>query len=131
MQAHGVSSLEALLSLDTGADPRDAIELFVARALFGAGLWSSPRRSDGIASYRIVEQEPTRIRVCGKIWEIDQTLHPFWLDVEHHAAPAFSTWTLYFDIDATLASTRRARLALDTILDPGDVTWRVTLTGHE
>jgi hypothetical protein len=131
MQAHGVSSLEAMLSLDTAADPRDAIELFIARALFDAGIWSSPRTSDGIPSYRVLEQGLTRVRVCGQIWQIDQTVHLFWLDIERRAAPESSTWTLHFDIDATSMSARRARQAFDVIQDPADITWVHTLAGRE
>jgi hypothetical protein len=80
MHSHSVSSLEALLSLDAAADPRDAIELFISRVLFEAGVWSSPRTSDGIPSFRIIERGLTRLRVCGQIWQIDHTRHLFWLD---------------------------------------------------
>ena len=61
-------------------DLSDLLESFVAGTLADAGVWSSPRVSDGLVAYRIVERGPTRVRVCGRIWEIDQTQRSFWLD---------------------------------------------------
>lgn len=83
-------------------------------------------------SCRVVERTPTRLRACGRIWDIDQTLHSFWLDVARaHPFPERITWTLYFDIDVTSTGERRARNAIDAIEDPGNVTWVVTLEGSE
>jgi hypothetical protein len=108
------------------------LESFIAARLHDAGVWSSPRLSDGVASVRVVERGPDLLRVCGEIWEIAQTRHSFWLDfiwdrgTEHGAS-----WTLFFDIDSTGVSPRRARHALDLLRDPGELPWRITVTGRE
>jgi hypothetical protein len=132
VQARVVSTLDTLFSLDLESDARGWLEQFVSRALADAGVWSSPRVSDGVMSYRMVDRASTRMRMNGRIWDIDQKLHPFWLDVERGGAPgAPATWTLYFDIDTASLSPRRARKVLDTIQDPTDIAWVVKLTGSE
>jgi hypothetical protein len=132
VQARGVSTLDTLFSLDPESDVREWLEQFVSRALADAGVWSSPRVSDGVMSYRMVDRTPTRVRICGRIWDIDQKLRPFWLDMERgHAPGAPTTWTLYFDIDVASLSPRRARNILDTTQDPTDIAWVVKMTGSE
>lgn len=124
-----MSSLTALLSRDSADDLQQLVEAFVADALADAGVWSSRRASDGIQTLRIVEWVPKRLRVCGKIWSIDQTLHTFWLDADGCATPTSTTWTLYFDVDETSMTARRAHNILYVLQDPGEVVWRVTLIG--
>lgn len=43
------------------------LESFVSTVLAEAGVWSSPRTSDGVASYRIVERNPAVARVSGHV----------------------------------------------------------------
>jgi hypothetical protein len=118
--------LQQLLASASGsAEPEvDALEQFVAEQLAAAGEWKSARTSDGISFHRIVERGPHRVVVTGEIWSIDDRgmdLHPFWLVVES------DTWTLFFDVDTSLVSARRAGWA--THLDhPGQLPWRVTIT---
>lgn len=118
-----VIAIDDLLTALEG-DPRDALESFLARALHDGGVWPSPRMSDGVASYRVVNRTRVRASVCGKIWSVDQTLHAFWLDVECGDAV---TWVLYFDADTTMLSAPRARNFLDTIQDPAEAPWVHTL----
>ena len=126
-----MNSLTALLSRDSAADLEQPVEAFVADALADAGVWSSRRASDGIQTLRVVEWGPKRVRVCGKSWNVDQTLHVFWLDADDRATPTSTAWTLYFDVDETSITARRARHVLDLIQDPGEVAWLVTLTGPQ
>lgn len=107
-------------------DVDDALEHFIATALYDAGVWSSV--SDGVTPHRIV-RTPAQVRVCGRIWSIDdQVLHTFWLDVERGDE---ITWTLYVDPDVTALGARRARNLLDLIAEPGEAPWVHTLTGTE
>lgn len=123
--------LQALRALEGETDLREPLESFISHRLHEAGVWSSPRASDGISSYRVVERGPGRVRLCGRIWEIDQTQHSFCLDVEwQEEAQSGAIWRLFFDIDDTAMSPRRARLAIDAIDDPTQVQWRVALTGR-
>lgn len=116
--------LRALFALDSG--PSDAlVESFISQRLFEANVWESPRTSDGIEHLRIVECEPERVRVSGRIFTIDQTLHSSWLDIERSDRGV--TWALYFD--SVASSPRRARNAIDTFDQATDINWRVTLTG--
>ena len=115
--------LEQLLASASGsAEPEvDALEQFVAEQLVATGEWESARTSDGVTYHRIVERGPHRVVVTGQIRSIDQVLYPFWLVVES------DTWTLFFDVDTSLVSARRAGWA--TQLDhPGQLPWRVTIT---
>jgi hypothetical protein len=122
--------LAVLLALDPAGDVSGHVERLVAGALFDAGVWTSPRESDGIQSLRVIERSPGRLRVCGKIWDIGQTLHPFWLDIEDREASGSTEWTLHFDIDENSTGRRRARHAPDVIREPGEVSWVHTLTGR-
>jgi hypothetical protein len=72
-----VVTLDDLLTALEG-DPRAALESFLARALHDGAVWPSPRMSDGVASYRVVNRTPVRASVRGKIWSVDQTLHALW-----------------------------------------------------
>ena len=89
----------------------DALDLFVSDRLFEAGVWESPRTSDGIVQVRIVESEPERMSIGGRIYSIDQELHSFWLDLEREAVGSSVRWALFFDVVAD--SARRARDAID------------------
>ena len=129
MQLSDTSLLAALLSRDSTADLEAPLEAFVAFTLFDAGIWPTPRTSDGLQSTRVVEWGPKRVRVCGKIWSIDQTLHVFWFDADDRTVPTSTAWALYLDVDKTSMNARLARHVLDLIQDPSDVPWLVTLTG--
>jgi hypothetical protein len=116
--AHGVPlkdagrvvDLEALISLAPGQT--DALDRFVGTCLTDAGLWESPRTSDGISDIvRVVERSPQRLRVSGRIWSIDQVLHTFWLELQRAPSGDDMIWCLYFDIAES--SPRRTRNALD------------------
>lgn len=65
------------------------------------------------------------MRLCRQIWEIDQTLHTFWLNVER--VDQELQWTLYFD--AIIDSPRRARNAGYAPSRAEVVEWRVTSLG--
>ncbi|HVK77912.1 MAG TPA: hypothetical protein VM734_31615 [Kofleriaceae bacterium] len=106
---------------------RDDLEEVLATLLHAAGVWDSPRTSDGVDRWRVVTREPTRVRLCGRVWTIDQQLHGFWLDVRRDDPAAPATWTLYLDVDDP--SRRRARDAIDLIDAPDQVAWRHTVSG--
>ncbi len=59
--------------------PEDALDAFLSLRLFEGGAWSSPRVSDGVDSFRVVRESPTELHLAGRIWDIDQVLHSFWL----------------------------------------------------
>jgi hypothetical protein len=105
--------------------PGLALEIFIGERLCEAGIWESPRTSDGFHLLREIERTPNHTRLCGQIWEIvHQTLHTFWLDVERRDDVR---WTLYFD--TVTSSPRRDRNLAYVLERPEDVEWRVTLTG--
>ena len=111
--------------------PPDALEAFISQRLYDEGIWPSARTSDGVASFRVVEQSAGRLGVCGRIWDIGQTVHSFWLVIERDPLePTRVTWTLYFEPDVTMLSPRQARDAIDAINEPADVPWQHTLKGH-
>jgi hypothetical protein len=59
----------------------DKLDNFIADALYRADIWDSWSASDGVEFCRVVERNPTRVRLSGRIWEISsQTVHTFWLD---------------------------------------------------
>jgi hypothetical protein len=121
-----------LLSLLIPADDarHEVLEAFIADRLVHEGAWKSRRESDGVESCRIVEHSSTRVRLCGKIWEIsDQTLHTFYAELERdHASAQETRWALYFEV--LTASPRQARNAADLIEAPEDGEWRVALSGQ-
>lgn len=125
----GADLLQCLFGSDEGEFEDESLERFVGERLETAGEWSSWRTSDGITSHRVVERAPDRVVLCGTICTIEQTLHPFWLIVERdRAAPDRPTWSLFFDVDTTLVSPRRARDAVQ-VSRPDELHWRVTLSG--
>jgi len=116
--------LDALLTLAPGSL---ALEWFIGTCLFEGGVWTSPRTSDGVLEIeRVGEQEPEGLRARGKIWQIDQSLHGFWLEIER-AADRFE-WRIYYDVIAS--SERRAWGALSSHERAEDIEWRVTLAGE-
>lgn len=117
--------LRSLFSLEPGHT--DALDSFIGDRLVEAGVWESPRTSDGIVSLRVVECEPNCLCVCGRIHEIDQTLHSFWLDLTCEASGSRVNWAVYFDPIAS--SPRRERNAIDTVDRAEDLDWRVALAG--
>jgi hypothetical protein len=104
---------------------RQELESFIGERLTDAGVWKAPRTSDGISLLREVERAVALVRFCGQIWQIDQTLHTFWLDVERVEQEL--RWTLYFD--PIIDSPRRARNAAYSVTGPEVVEWRVTVSG--
>ena len=108
---------------DTGA-----LASFVSHRLFEAGIWESPRSSDGIEQVRVVECQPARLSVCTRIFHIDQTLHWFWLDLARANPGTKISWTLHFDF--VHGPSRRDRDAIHLCHRADDITWRVSLTGE-
>ena len=92
-------------------DETDALDAFISERLCEAGVWSSPRRSDGIQRVRVLEFESACVRVCGWIYEIDQTSHSFWLDLQREASGTSVSWALYFN--AIASTPRGTRNAID------------------
>src|SRR5262249_21275634 len=93
-----------------------------------SGVWDSPRISDGIEHLRVARAAPDRLRVCGRIFEIDdQSLHSFWLDLERDPSRTGASWTLCFDVIAS--SPRRIHNAVDTFCRAEDIEWRIRLEG--
>ncbi len=127
-----MSTLDALFSWVDEADLREPLERFIARALVDAGVWASTRTSDGITKLRVVERAPTHLRVCGKLYKVDQTKRAFWVDIERSdCVERGMTWSLFFDVDRTPMSGRRACDAVDWIKAASDVEWNVSLSGVE
>jgi hypothetical protein len=107
----------------------DALGWFIGSCLCAGGVWESPRTSDGIQGIdRVFERAPDVLRVRGRIFEIDQALHAFWLELARHASGDRVAWSLYFDVAE--ASPRRARNALDRSDRPDDIEWRAKVTGE-
>lgn len=118
--------LQSLLSLEPGRT--DALDWFIGSCLYDGGIWESPRTSDGIHSVRVLEDASDKLRVCGRIWEIDQSLHSFWLELERDGAADRFAWFLYFDVIET--SARRARHAHESHDNPEDIEWRARVVGE-
>jgi hypothetical protein len=74
---------------------------------------------------REVERTVALVRFCGQVWDIDQTLHTFRLDVER--VDQELQWRLHFD--PIIDSRRRTRNAAYALTGPEVVEWRVTLSG--
>lgn len=111
--------LEALLPLD----PREsALERLIVTCLFDGGVWDSPRTSDGVERIeQVAACGPGRVSIGGWIFEIDQTRHPFWLEVVR--SDVGTTWSLRFDF-----ATSAPRYAPTSIAE--DIAWRVRLAGE-
>lgn len=104
-----------------------ALEIFISDRLYEAGIWGQYQSSDGIVHIRVLEAEFDRLRICGRIYEIDSTLHPFWLELERPPSGTTISWMLYLDVVA-----QTLRHSLDAILlfdRASDLTWRVSLAG--
>jgi hypothetical protein len=64
-----------------------ALDWFIGSCLCEAEIWASPRTSDGINGIeRVLERGPDALRVTGRIWEINQGLHEFWLELQRDGA---------------------------------------------
>jgi hypothetical protein len=107
------------------------LEVFIADALHRADIWDSWSASDGVEFCRVVECNPTRVRLSGRIYEISsQTVHTFWLDLERDVGrPEQVNWTLYFDIIPGFWSPRRISMAAEVIDVPEQAEWQFALKG--
>jgi hypothetical protein len=105
----------------------EALELFIARVLHRGGVWEHPRRSDGIEGWRAVERSPSLLRLGGRIFEIDQSLHTFWLELEAGIGAASVQWRLYFDVVGR--PFQRVADALDVLDSAEQADWRLALAG--
>ncbi|HMG55180.1 MAG TPA: hypothetical protein VK601_16905 [Kofleriaceae bacterium] len=120
------ADLTTLILLEAGHT--DALDAFVSSCLFDGCVWTSPRESDGIPNIeRVLERTSDRLRLCGRIYNIDQTLHPFWLELSRDVSGPSATWILYFDV--VESSARRACNALTSCDKAADIEWRVVLAG--
>lgn len=115
-----------LFHILSGESPNVAVlERFIGERLAEAGIWDSTRTSDGIEQVRLIRHDPRRVSLVGRLWEIDQTLRSFWLEVERTDGDGIA-WTLYFDVLGTARQVRNALLVHDAT---DEIEWRVTLTG--
>lgn len=126
-------ALDVIAALNNGSvpeilEPKLELEEILTRCAQEAAAWSAWQGSDGISSLRVLECDAEHARICGRVWEISkQTIHTFFFDVARRGSR--EDWTLYFDIDATSTTERRARQAADLITDPSDFTWVVVRSG--
>lgn len=112
--------------------PEDALDAFLSLRLFEGGAWSSPRVSDGVDSFRVVRESPTELHLAGRIWDIDQVLHSFWLVLRRDEAESVDVaWTLYFEPDIGGTTSRRSRHAIHAIDDPDQIAWRGVFEGRD
>jgi hypothetical protein len=110
--------------------PALELEGFIADVLYRAGVWNSPRVSDGISLLRVVERSSMLARIGGKIHEISQEVHSFWLELKRDEnRPEQFNWMLYFDIVLDSLTPRRVATAIEAIDLPEQVSWRIALTG--
>src|SRR5678815_2282211 len=75
------ADLRTLFELEPSPDAYK-LETFISDRLFEAGVWGANNCPDGIVHIRVLEAEPDRLRLCGRLFEINQELHPFWLELE-------------------------------------------------
>jgi hypothetical protein len=107
----------------------DALDWFIGSCLCDGCVWDSPRTSDGISGIeRVLERGPDTLRVSGRIWEIDQTLHEFWVELQPDGESDRFAWFLFFDVAED--SARRARTALSSHDRAEDISWSATLAGE-
>ena len=103
----------------------DSLERFVAGLLAEAGIWRSPRVSDGVQGATWA-REPGRLRVRGRIFTVEQRLHQLWLELVDEGGGRVG-WALYFDPPAS--SSRRGRHAIEAADRAEDVAWSGHLVG--
>jgi hypothetical protein len=111
--------------------PAHELEGFIADVLYRAGAWDSPRMSDGIPFWRVVERSPILVRIGGRIYEISQEVYSFLLDLERDKErPERVNWKLYFDIVPSTWPPHRVAMAIEVIDVPEQAEWRITLMGN-
>jgi hypothetical protein len=115
----------ALLGLDDDGD--DRLGEFVSQRLFEAGVWPSPRTSDGVLYVRTVEDEVDTMRLCGLIYRIEQTVHAFWLELAAGTSPGEVAWSLWFELVG--GSAQKQRNAIDLASRTDELEWEVALAG--
>jgi hypothetical protein len=120
------ADLLALISVELGRT--DALDWFIGSCLCEGGIWEHQRTSDGISAIRVLERGPETLRVAGQIWEINQSRHMFWLELERDDVPDRFAWVLHFDVIET--SARRARNALSNHEDAEEIEWRAKVMGQ-
>lgn len=119
--------LAALVSVDPVR--AQALDWFIGSCLSEGGIWESPRTSDGLhAIVRVLERGPDALRVCGRVYQIDQTIHAFWLELHRDGVEDRFSWFLCFDIAEP--SARRTKNALDNHDRFEEIEWRVKLAGE-
>lgn len=118
------ADLLALISVELGRT--DALDWFIGSCLCEGGIWKHPRTSDGISAVRVLEHGADNLRVAGQIWEINQSLHAFWLEIARDTTLGRFAWVLYFDV----TSARRALHAHVDNENAEDVDWSAKLTGQ-
>lgn len=110
--------IEAILA--GGEEWEEALEDFVASAVYETGHRSGWRWTDGIDAVTVVQRSERRVRLIARVWEVSQEQTHFWLDLE--ASVGTPVWTLYFDI-APDRSERFRRNAVHLVAAPEDVAW--------
>jgi hypothetical protein len=108
------------------SESNEALDRFVADRLYEAGIWDSPRESDGVVFVRLVEHASHAVRLAGRLYTIDQKLHAFWLDL--HVVDGDVEWALHYDVVAS--SERRARNAIYLHDHAREIEWGTELAGR-
>jgi hypothetical protein len=116
--------LRRLVPVETGAS--QFLETFIGERLFAVGVWESPRTCDGIEHLRVIEHQAVAVRVCGRLYAIDQTVHSFWLELLGGSSDQTVEWVLWFGLIAS--SPRQERNAIDLAHRAEDLEWRVAVS---
>jgi hypothetical protein len=79
---------------------------------------------------RVVEHGATEARIAGNIWDICQSLHAFWLELERQNPESDELqWSFYFDAVPGPRGPRRIDLVAEAIDRADQTEWRVVVTG--
>ena len=98
-----------------------ALEDFVAARLAAGGVWESPRVSDGMVYLRVIHAAPSSVLVCGRIYEIDQSLRAFIFEAKLEGAHV--RWRIGYDRNAP----KRMPIEVCEHFEPSE--WKFVLEG--
>ena len=93
-----------------------------------------PGDEDGLKTFRVVFDQPERVRLFGEVYTIDQKLHVFGLDLEVGPGDVWR-WTLYYEPTGSsdpvlpFRASQWRNLVL-YLTDPGEAEWSSVQNGE-
>lgn len=113
--------LELMYTFSTGRFVPFVVERLIGEVLCANEAWDG-WEGDGVESWIVKARTDRRLVAGGRLWLIDQTRAPYWIELERADART-TRWRLMFDAEADGWTEKHARTCIEAASSGEEIPW--------